>query len=186
MAARTTILAGFALLLASGPGQAERVVKPIDPRRTQIHFTVDAVGWPRTEGTFKAFTGRLAVDFDHPARSSVTFEVSAASVNTGSSALDDLLRGSAFFDAQRHPTITFNSTEVVKTSERTVQVTGELTLVGVRRPVTLTVDVDRGKGRNLGFRASGTLQRAQFGMVTGLPLISNDVALLVATEVPAE
>jgi polyisoprenoid-binding protein YceI len=68
----------------------------IDPARTRIAFTVDAVGYPRTHGEFRKFDGAIAVDIEHPARSRVSFHVEAQSVDVGSSSFNDASRPSIF------------------------------------------------------------------------------------------
>ena len=70
----------------------------IDPARTTIAFAIDAVGFPRTEGRFGRFEGRIFVDLDHPDRSSVVFHVQAQSVDVGSASFSDYLRSAAFLE----------------------------------------------------------------------------------------
>ena len=70
----------------------------IDPAKTTIAFAIDAVGFPRTEGRFDRFEGRISVDFEHPDRSSVIFHVQAQSVDVGSASFSDYLRSTAFLE----------------------------------------------------------------------------------------
>jgi polyisoprenoid-binding protein YceI len=153
----------------------------IEPTRTVIAFGIDSVGYPRTEGRFTAFDGRIAVDFDRPAKSSVTFHVRAASVEVGSASFEDYLRSPAFLDAGKHPTIDFVSTSVEKVNDRAVRVSGDLTLLGVTKPLTVDVTVAReqgGKGR-LEFSARTRIDRLEFGMNSGFPAVSRDVDLTI-------
>ncbi|MHB2166348.1 YceI family protein [Alsobacter sp. R-9] len=179
-----------ALGLTPGPSAdaATRAAWKVDPDRTRILFAIDAVGWPRTQGVFRAFDGRIALDFDRPAQSRVTFRVAAASVDTGSGLLDDFIRGSAFLNTSRHPDVRFASTGVEKLDGRTVRVTGDFTLLGVTRPGTMTVEVEpRTAARErVGFVARGSIKRSDFGMTAGLPLIDDVVQLTVTTEAVAE
>ena len=156
----------------------------IDPARTHIAFAIDAVGYPRTEGRFGQFDGQISIDFDRPERSSVAFHVRSGSVDVGSASFGDYLRSSAFLDADAHPSIDFVSTSVQKVSDHEVRVSGELTLLGVTRPLTVDVAVERrpgGKGR-LDFRAQTRINRLEFGMNSGFPLVSNEVDLTIRSE----
>ena len=186
----TAISAGvvFApLLLASaafgGDGGAdERAAWRIEPARTHIGFVVDAVGFPRTRGEFHVFNGRLSLDFDRPAASRVAFTVRADSIEVGSSSFNDTLRGSNFLDAQRFPDIRFESTRVEKRDESTVDLIGDLTLLGVTRPLTVEVEVKRLGGARLAFVARARIDRLAYGMNSGFPIISRDVELTVSSE----
>jgi polyisoprenoid-binding protein YceI len=161
----------------------------VDPAHTHIIFLIDAVGWPRTQGQFTKFQGKIALDFNNPRASSVSFNVAADSVDAGSSSFNDFLRGESFFNAANYPRISFVSTRVEKADARLAHVTGNLTLLGVTRPISLNVEVDRklaGAGQRVGFKASGTIDRRDFGMNSGYPVISETVHLIVTTEVAGE
>ena len=109
------IVAGAAsalLLLASaalgGDGKAdERAAWRIDPARTHIGFVVDAVGFPRTQGEFRVFNGRLSIDFWAARGEPRHFHRPLRLVEVGSSSFDDTLRGPNFLDTQRFPDIRF-------------------------------------------------------------------------------
>jgi polyisoprenoid-binding protein YceI len=154
----------------------------IDPARTHIGFVVDAVGFPRTQGEFHVFNGRLSIDFDRPAASHVSFTVRSDSIEVGSSSFDDTLRGSNFLDAQRFPDIHFESTRVEKRDESTIELSGDLTLLGVTHPLTVEVEVKRLGGARLSFVAHAHIDRLAYGMNSGFPIISRDVDLTVSSE----
>jgi len=157
----------------------------IDPARTHIDFVVDAVAFPRTHGEFKKFTGGVAVDFDHPERSRIEFQVEAASAEVGSPSFSSYVRSEALLNAPQFPTIEFVSTSVRKIDERTVRVTGNLTLLGVVRPLDVEVDVQGGAGgsrKRLGFTAKAKIDRLDFGMTSGYPVISREVDLVISSE----
>lgn len=155
----------------------------IDPARTHIAFAIDAVGYPRTHGQFRQFAGRISVDFEHPDRSSVSFHVQSRSVDVGSASFDDYLRSDAFLNSGRFPSIDFVSHSVVKVDDHTVRVNGELTLLGVTRPLTVDVAVEReaGGGQRLAFLAKTDIDRLEFGMNSGFPLVSRDVELVISS-----
>ena len=157
----------------------------LDPARTHISFSVDAIGLPRTEGEFHVFDGRIAIDFEHPAMSRVAFRVEAGSIDAGSAALSDALKSAAFFDTARFADIAFVSTKVEKIDEQTVRVAGELTMLGVTRPLSVDVEVHRLSTQphaRFDVKAHTTIDRLEFGMSAGYPLISRDVNLVVASE----
>ncbi len=157
----------------------------IDPSRTHIVFAIDAVGYPRTQGQFRQFQGRISVDLDHPDKSSVAFHVQSQSVDVGSSPFDDYLRSVAFLDAARFPSIDFVSSSVEKVDDHTVRVTGELTLLGVTRPLSVDVAVQRemsGGSARLAFSAKTSIDRLAFGMNSGFPLVSREVDLVISSE----
>ncbi len=176
----------FALTLSSfssSSGAASRW--NLDPDRTHISFAIDAVGYPRTKGLFHKFDGRIDIDFEHPEHSKVTIRVRSESVDVGSASFSDYLRSVAFFDTTRFPTIDFVSNEVHKLDDHTVRVAGDLTLLGVTRPLSIDVTVRRGSDGRLGFDAETHIDRLAFGMNSGYPLVSRDVQMQVSTEAVA-
>ena len=124
------------------------------------------------------------MDFDHPAQSRVSFNVEAQSIDVGSASFDDYLRSEAFLNAARFRQIAFVSTAVEKISEHEIHITGDLTMLGVTKPLTVDVEVNRQAGPRgrLGFTARAKIDRLEFGMNSGFPVISRDVDLLVASE----
>jgi len=158
----------------------------IDPARTHIAFAIDAVGYPRTHGQFRQFVGRISVDFDHPDKSAVSFHVQSQSVDVGSPSFDDYMRSTAFLDAAHYPSIDFVSKSVEKVGDHTVRVTGDLTLLGVTKPLSVDVEVERqaggGGGGRLEFLARTSIDRLAFGMNSGFPLVSREVELVISSE----
>jgi polyisoprenoid-binding protein YceI len=155
----------------------------IDPARTTIGFAIDAVGFPRTKGRFRRFEGRILVDFDHPGRSSVVFHVQSQSVDVGSPSFSDYVRSPAFLDSARRPSIDFVSTSVELINDHAVRVSGALTLLGVTKPITVNVAVERSEsgGRRLEFHAETRIDRLAFGMNSGYPLVSREVDLEITS-----
>jgi polyisoprenoid-binding protein YceI len=156
----------------------------IDPARTHVDFAIDAVGYPRTRGQFRQFTGRISVDFNHPDRSSVTFHVQSQSVDVGSTSFDDYMRSVAFLDSAHFPSIDFVSNSVEKVDDHTVRVTGVLTLLGVTQPLSVDVAVERetSGGERLDFLAKTSIDRLAFGMNSGFPMVAREVQLVISSE----
>jgi polyisoprenoid-binding protein YceI len=181
-------LLGLALIAATDAAQARSSWK-IDPSQTHVLFWVDAIVGPRTAGEFKSFEGRIDIDFDRPSRSRADFRVAAKSVDVNSAIIDDYLRSEVFFNVARFPDMDFVSTSVEKRDEHHAQVTGDLTMLGVTRPISLDVEVARelaGIDQRVGFKATGVINRLDFGMNAGYPLISDAIHLTVTTEASAE
>ncbi len=180
-------LAAF-VLSAPAPAPASAAAWRINPARTTIGFAIDAVGFPRTEGRFRRFEGHISVDFEHPSRSRVAFHVQSQSVDVGSASFNDYVRSAAFLDSAAHPSIEFVSTSVEKISDHAVRVEGNLTLLGVTKPISVEVAVQRedesGRQR-LEFRAETHIDRLAFGMNSGFPLVSRDVDLKISSEAEA-
>ena len=174
-------------VLAQAPAPAAAAANwRIDPARTHIAFAIDAVGFPRTQGQFRQFAGRISVDLDHPDRSNVTFHVQSQSVDVGSPSFDDYLRSAAFLNVAHFPSIDFVSNSVEKVNDHTVRVTGDLTLLGVTRPLSVEVAVQRetsGGSLRLAFSAKTSIDRLAFGMNSGFPLVSREVELVISSEV---
>ncbi len=169
----------------SATGAFARSNWQIDPARTHIGFTIDAVGWPRTNGKFERFDGRIAVDFEHPSQSRVSFHVQSQSVDVGSPAFSDYVRSEVLLNAARFPTIDFTSTSVEKLDDHRVRVTGDMTLLGTTRPLSVDVDVSKqaeGGRMRLGFIVKAKIDRLEFGMNSGFPIISRDVLLTISSE----
>jgi polyisoprenoid-binding protein YceI len=156
----------------------------IDETRTSIGFKINAVGFPTTRGRFTHYAGRIVIDFDHPARSFTSFTVDTASVDVGSQSFNDFVKSAALLDIVKFPTLSFNSTQVEKLDPHTARVTGNLTMLGVTKPIALTVNVDTeplAKRRAVAFSATGTLKRSDFGMIFGIPLIDDALEITVKT-----
>ena len=180
-------LLGLVLIAATVAAQA-RSSWQIESQ-THVRFWVDAVGWPRTTGEFKSFEGRIDIDFDTPSRSRVDFRVAAKSVDVDSANMDDYLRSAVFFNVARFPDMRFTSTSLEKRDGRLARVTGDLTMLGVTRPISLDVEVARklaATNQRVGFKATGVINRLDFGMNSGYPLISDAIHLTVTTEASAE
>ncbi len=179
---------GLVLLgLAAATPRAQAETFRLDPARTEIRFEVGAQGYPVTRGVFRQFTSNLAIDFDQPARSKVSFNVAAASLDTQIPVLDEYVRGPVFLNTAQFPQITFVSSGVEKLDDHRVRVSGVLTMMGVSKTETFLVDVTRQSGlASLQLAAVGRIHRSDYGMTGGLPLVSDDVGITVATLAAAQ
>lgn len=160
----------------------------IDPAHTNIAFMIDHLGYSMTLGRFAAFDIALAFDQNQVANSSLNVTVKTDSLSTFHAKRDEHLRSPDFFNTAEFPEMTFVSTAIERTGEKTGRVTGDLTLLGVTRPVTLDVTFNKAaphpfnKKMTVGFSARGMLKRSDFGMAYGLPAVGDEVQLIIEAE----
>ncbi|KTT76265.1 YceI family protein [Sphingomonas endophytica] len=172
------------------PGQpvASRVTAgtyQVDPAHTQVTWEVNHMGFSMLQGQFGAQGGSITIDPKKPAATKVdvTFAINDLSVTTAKFA--EHLKSGDFFDAAQHPTARFVSTSVTPRGATRATMTGDLTIKGVTKPVTLDVTfVGAGtnpmsKKTNLGFTATGTIKRSDFGVGAYAPVVSDNVKLTV-------
>lgn len=182
---RALVLVWLVGVAAPRSDAAQRSSWILDPAHTTISFSIDATGFPRTDGVFHQFDGKISLDLNHPAKSRVGFRVEARSVDVGSDLLADLMRGKTFLDTDHFAGITFESRAVEKLDDHTVRVTGELSLIGLTRPLAVDVEVRRlaEKPRvRYSFTAKAHIDRLAFGMREGFPVISRTIDLVVTSE----
>jgi polyisoprenoid-binding protein YceI len=165
--------------------QAQAGNYAIDPSHTLVRFTVDHFGISEFFGTLPGATGTLSLDPKSLAATKLDVSVPVASVSTTNKTLDEELVSADWFDAAKYPTMRFVSTKVVKTGAGTADVTGNLTLHGVTRPVTLKATFKAAainpmkKVYTLGFNATGTIKRTEFGVSKYAPLVSDDTQIAI-------
>jgi polyisoprenoid-binding protein YceI len=151
----------------------------------------------KVRGRFTDFEGSIVADEQHPERSSVTVTIQAASVDTSQPDRDTHLRSADFFAADQFPTLTFQSTRVEKGQGDAYQVTGDLTIRGVTRPVVvpvayLGVAKDPWGNERAGFEAEFKLNRKDFGLIwnaaleTGGFLVGDEVTVSLSVEAVAK
>ena len=159
----------------------------LDPTHTNILFHANHFGFSNPSGHFGITTGTLAVDEKDPSKDVLDVTIDVKSLLTGVPKLDEHLKSKDFLDADKFPTMTFKSTKV-EASGQTAKVTGELTLHGVTKPVTLDVKLNKQgehpmlKKAALGFSASGMLKRSDFGISAYVPNVSDEIKIDIETE----
>ena len=170
----------------------------MDKAHTSVTFRVSHLGFSHYTSRFATVDGRLKFDPARPAAMSVeaTIDPQSLALNAPPAGFHDQLMGTSFFDAAKFKAITFQSTAVAVTGKNTAKVTGNLTLHGVTKPVTLDVTYNGGYppnamdpgGARVGFSAHGVLKRSAFGMGFGVPApgsnmgVGDDVEVLIETE----
>ena len=186
----------FALVLslASLPSLASAEVSTwtFDPAHTDTSFEVKHLVISTVRGHLGPTTGKMTLDPDDITRSSVQASVDASKIDTRSSGRDADLRSPSFFDVARYPTMTFRSTKVRKVADDRLDVTGDLTVKDITRPVTFDVKISqpvRGSAGELrrGFSATTRINRKEFGLrydkvVEAGPVVGDEVTIIVEVE----
>ena len=158
----------------------------VEPEHTRVQFSVLHMGFTQYWGDFAHASGSLTLDPKRPAAASFDITVPVSSVSTTNGKLTEELVSKQFFDADQFPTIRFKSTRVVPTGPRKADVTGDLTLHGVTRPVTLHVTFNAAgvapmvNRYTAGFDAEGMLRRSDFGVNYGIPIVGDEVKIKVS------
>ena len=177
-------LVAAAPVVAQVPAGVVSGTYKVDTGHTQVLFTVMHLGISEYTGQFTQPTGSLVLDTADPSKSKVEVTFAIDKVSTTVPALDAHLKTKDFFDAAAFPTGTFVSTSV-KASGKTAVIAGNLTLKGVTKPVTLNATFTGGgphpmsKKPNVGFTATTTIKRSEFGVSYGIPMVSDDVKLVI-------
>lgn len=177
------VLLGLALC---GPAAAAKY--NIDANHTQVHFTYLHGGYANLGGRLNQVTGTLDFDAEQPAKSSIDVQIPLSSLSTGVPKLDTHLASADFFDAEKFPTASFTSKQVKVLGKDKLRVAGDMTLHGVTRPVVFEVTIVRAglhpmrKVPAVGFEATTTIKRSEFGIGGLLQAASDEVKLRIAME----
>ena len=149
------------------------------PADTSVTFTTGAFGIAHTTGRVAGVDGTLNFDPDRPGDSSVDVTLDMTTLSTGVSMFDAQLQGDDYFATDTYPRASFRSTHVDMTGDRTANVTGDMTLHGITRPVTMAVTFDDHAGDGLGFTATARIKRRDFGIDKLQLFISDEIDLRV-------
>lgn len=184
----------LAAALAVTPFAAFAAPWTIDKSHTQVTFSVSHFGFSETNGIFRAFDAEVDFDPENIAATQVSFVIDAASIDTFWTARDEHVRTADFLDVANHPQITFVSTSVVQTGDTTADLTGDLTIRGVTKPVTFQATLNN-LGPNpfnpevqvAGFKLVGQIDRTEFGVDYGAPAIGAIIPVEIDLEMsPSE
>jgi len=176
-----------ALALASGAAFAAEPYQ-IDPNHTQVEYTYNHLGFSHITGHLNRVEGDFLFDAKDPTKSSIQVHVPISSITVGVPDLDKELVGATFFEADKFPLASFQSTAVTSTGANKLAVTGDLTIHGVTKPVTLDVTVNKIGTHPMrgvpaaGFDATATIKRSDFGVALYVPNVSDEVTLHITME----
>ncbi|WP_028238444.1 YceI family protein [Stutzerimonas azotifigens] len=152
-----------------------------------VNFKISHLGYSWLYGTFRDFSGTFSFDEQNPEASKVAVTIQTKSVDTNHAERDKHLRSDDFLSVDKHPTATFESTSVKSTGEGTADITGNLTLNGVTKPVVIKARLlgegqDPWGGYRAGFEGSTTLQLKDFGIDKDLGPASQSIELILSVE----
>jgi len=160
----------------------------LDSSHGYITFTYSHLGFSNPRVGFNRFDTELTLDSGNPENSAVEVTIDASSIDSRVAEFNDHLNGSDFFNTAEYPTITFKSTKVEATGENTFDVTGDLTILGTTKPVTLAATINKAANhpmRNVptvGLSASAKLMRSDWGLGAYVPAVSDEVELSIEVE----
>jgi polyisoprenoid-binding protein YceI len=182
-------LAIAAFLAAACPvALAAPVTYEIDPNHTDVVASWSHFGFSNPVAHFGEVDGSITYDPDNVGQSSVNVTIPMAGLNSHVEAFDEHLRNADFFDAEKFPDITFKSTKVEAAGEKKLRVFGDLTVKGVTKPAVLDVTLNKlgahpmTKRPAIGFDATTTIKRSDFGVDKYAPNVSDAVQIRITTE----
>lgn len=172
----------------------------LDKQHADVRFTWDHLGLSRQSGRAGNVSGTLDFEPEKPEAASLAIEIKAASLQTGIPALDTLLtKGKDYFDSAQFPAITFKSTAVHLTGDKTADVVGTLSINGIAKPATLAVHLNYLGPHPLasvnptfqnqtvaGFSARTQILRSDWEILRMVPLVSDEIRISIETEWRAE
>lgn len=159
----------------------------LDPTHTYLHFGVSHLGFSTLYGRFDQSSGHFSID-SAAKTASVKVTIETASINTGLEKRDDHLRSPDFMNAVEFPEATYQSTAVTFKGDNPSVIEGNLTLLGVTKPVTLTITafkcgINPMNNRAMcGMDAVGSMKRSDFGMTYALPGVGDELKLTIGAE----
>ena len=183
---KLALLASAVLVLAAPFAMAQTSTWKTDPAHSEVDFTIKHMAISNVHGRFGTVDATLTWDDADPAKSTVNATIDVTGVDTGVPNRDTDLKSARFFDVANHPKATFASTSVEKSGSG-YKVNGNLTIKGASKPVTLDVDVPTGPvdgmghKQHLGFSATTTVNREDFGVGAGMAttMLGDDVKLTI-------
>jgi len=185
-----TLILALALLVPAVASAAAATWK-VDPAHSNMGFSIRHF-FSQVPGRFNDFAGTVVYDPENPAASSVEITVQAASINTDNDQRDGHLRSPDFFDVEKFPTLQFKSTSVKAAGDKAMEVTGDLTIHGVTKQVTVPVEffgsMETPMGTRAGFHSEFTINRQDFGVSwnrnldTGGVILGDDVKIEIGVE----
>ena len=173
------------------PAQVQAGTYVIDPAHSKITWSVSHFGFSTYVGQFTGVAATLKLDPKALDATDLQVTVTTASLGTLNAALDEHLKSPDFLDAANFPQATFKATSVKQTGEKSADITGDLTLHGVTKPIVINATFNQA-GVNfidhkysLGFAGAAVLKRSEFGIKTYSPAIGEDVTLQIEAEFKA-
>jgi polyisoprenoid-binding protein YceI len=184
---RVTGVLPAALIFATASPTAVADTYGVDSVHSSVIFRIKHLSASYFYGRFNDVSGNISFNEGDPSKSSFDVQVKADSVDTKNGGRDKHLKSPDFFNVKQYPTITFKSKQVKKTGDQQYEVTGDFTLHGVTKPLTVKVEhTGTGKGmkgeQRAGFETTFTIKRSEFEMSFMLDGLGDDVQITVSLE----
>lgn len=176
------------VIVAVQPAKAQTEAYEFDKAHTQILFFVDHLGFSTSQGEFHDYDGSFNFNDSEPEKSKVDVTIKTSSIDMDDEKWNAHMKNADFFDVEKFPTMTFKSTAIEKTGDKTGVITGDLTILETTKPVALDVTFNKAaihpfsKKYVAGFSAKTKIKRSDFGMKYGLPLIGDEVDIMIEVE----
>ena len=190
---RIRLLSAAALLaFAVAPAFAAPVTYKLDPSHTNVIAQWNHFGFSNPFANFGNVEGTLVYDAANIGNSSVQVTLPLSGLEAFTPKFNEHLRSADFFDAAKFPNATFKSTRVEAAGEGKLKVSGDLTIKDITRPVVLDVTLNKAgehpmkKVPAIGFDATATVKRSDFGVGAYAPMVSDEVTLKITTEATAD
>ncbi|WP_201577964.1 YceI family protein [Psychrobacter okhotskensis] len=160
----------------------------LDDSHTRVGFSVNHLGFSTTMGHFGDVQGTVNYDIKTPNKTNMNFTIATDSIDTNWDARDKHLKTDEFFNVAKYPTMTFKSTKVSFINPQQAKITGDFTMLGQTKPLTLDVTLNKiansplTKEPVIGFRATGNIDRAAYGMTAYAAGITTNVPIQIDGE----
>jgi polyisoprenoid-binding protein YceI len=182
----TTLTVMLALGVASAASAADTY--HLEKTHVDLLFSISHAGFTEKHGSFRDLDATLQYDASKPENSQVTVVVKTDSLDTAFAPRDKDVKSEKFLDVAKYPEMRFVSTKVTREPDHMLRIDGDLTLHGVTKPLTLHAKLNKeapnpfDKRPTLGFSATGSLKRSDFGIATYIPVIGDEVNLTIDAE----
>ena len=182
------LLISSALALTTVAGAALPSQWQLDDSHTRVGFSVNHLGFSTTMGHFNDVKGVVNYDVKAPSKTNMSFTIATDSIDTNWDARDEHLKKAEFFNVAKYPTMTFKSTSVKFINPQQAKVTGDFTMLGQTKPLTLDVTLNKiansplTKEPVIGFRATGNIDRAAYGMTASADGTTTNVPIQIDGE----
>ncbi len=176
------------LLLALSTASVQAVPYAIDKPHTQVWFNISHLGYSELNGQFRKVDGQFDFDPADVTKSSISIKIPVDSIDMNDDKLNTHLKSPDFFDSATFPALEFKSTKVEKTGGNALKVTGNLSMHGITKLVTLEVKINKIgehpmlKVPAVGFTAKTSVKRSDFGIKYGIPAVSDELSVYIAME----
>ncbi len=192
---KTLLATAAAALVLTGSATASFAASEtfvLDPNHTNVVWHANHFGFSTPSGKFADVSGKIMLDEAAPQDASVEVLVKTGSIVTGIEKFNEHLMSKDFFNVAEFPEAKFVSKSVEMTGDKTAKINGELTMLGQTHPLTLDATLNQigehpfSKKKTVGFSATGTIKRSEYGMNYAIPGVSDDVPLTIEVEASVE